>query len=52
MYSKSAVKANRVDKMISIYLCKMHDNVILVEYWYLIGVSSHSYIGHCKSTCS
>ena len=30
-----------------IYLFKMPDRVIWVEYWYFIGVSSHSYIGHC-----
>ena len=29
-------------------MCKIHDSVILVEYWYFIGVSSHSYIGHCS----
>ena len=50
MYSKTAVKVNRVDKLYRvslIYLCKIHDSVICVEYWYFIGVSSHSYIGHC-----
>ena len=49
MYSKTAVKANRVDKyrVSIIYLYKIHGSVILVEYWYFIGVSSHSYIGHC-----
>ena len=50
MYSKTAVKANSVDKWYRvslIYLCKIHDSVIRVEYWYFIGVSSHSYIGHC-----
>ena len=28
----------------------MPDRVIWVEYWYFIGVSSHSYIGHCYNT--
>ena len=54
MYSKTAVKANRVDKWYRvslIYLCKIHDSVIWVEYWYCIGVSSHSYIGHCAGPC-
>ena len=49
MYSKTAVKANLVDKwywVSLIYLCKMPDRVIWSEYWYFIGVSSHLYIGY------
>ena len=43
MYSKTAIKANCVDKL---YLSKIPDRTICVEYWYFIEVSSHSYIGH------
>ena len=45
MYCKTVIKANRVDKWYRfplIYLCKTHDKAIWVEYWYFLGVSSHS----------